>query len=100
MTFKERELYDKYIERLEIENTGLRADKEKLYDLLDAGNVEKRLLIESDRDSKAIAKNNNSLVAYLSQFFKGKDALDAPLRDASYSPENFSETLRGDERGM
>ncbi len=96
---RERELTRQAIGRLEIENEGLRKDKEKLYELLDASNVEKRLLIESDRDTKAIAKNNNSLLAYFGQLFKGKDALDVPVRDTSYRPQDLTDTLAGDERG-
>jgi hypothetical protein len=68
--------------------------------LLDDSNGEKRLLIESDRDTKAIAKNNNSLLAYFGQLFKGKDALDAPVRDATYRPEYDPDTLAGDERSL
>jgi hypothetical protein len=78
----------------------LRKDKEKLYELLDAGNVEKRLLIESDRDTKAIAKNNNSLLAYFGQLFKGKETLGAPTRDASFEPRDLTDPLAGDERGV
>ena len=44
---------DRIIERYEIENGGLRGDKEKLYELLDSANREKLMLIEGDRDSKA-----------------------------------------------
>src|SRR5690348_551343 len=56
------DLKDRIIERYEIENGGLRGDKEKLYELLDNANLEKRMLIEGDRDSKAVMKNNNSLI--------------------------------------
>src|SRR3954452_23587228 len=97
---RERELTESIIKRLEIENEGLRKDKEKLYELLDAGNVEKRLLIESDRDTKAIAKNNNSLLAYFGQLFKGKDVIDAPPRDTSYRTQDLTDTLAGDERSV
>ena len=93
-------LKDKIISRFEVENTGLRDDKEKLYSLLEAANQEKILLIEGDRDSKAVMKNNNSLIAYLSQLFKGKEEIAAPMSDATYHAANLTDTLRGDERGM
>jgi hypothetical protein len=76
----------------------LREDKEKLYELLDSANQEKRMLIEGDRDSKAVMKNNNSLIAYLAQFFKGKGELNAPPSDASNQSSNLTDMLAGDER--
>src|SRR3954447_6046193 len=95
---QESELRQTIIVRFEIENSGLREDKEKLYALLDSANQEKRMLIEGDRDSKAVMKNNNSLIAYLAQFFKGKGELSAPPSDASYQSSNLTDMLAVDER--
>ena len=92
------DLKQRIIERYEVENGGLREDKEKLYSLLDNANLEKRMLIEGDRDSKAVMKNNNSLIAYLSQLFKGKGELAAPPSVTSYQTPNISDMLAGDER--
>jgi hypothetical protein len=95
---REGELKQTIIMRFEIENGGLREDKEKLYALLDSANQEKRMLIEGDRDSKAVMKNNNSLIAYLAQFFKGKGELTAPPSDAPHHSSNLTDMLAGDER--
>jgi hypothetical protein len=56
------------------------------------------MLIEGDRDSKAVMKNNNSLIAYLSQIFKGRGDLNEPRSDASYQSSNLTDMLAGDER--
>jgi hypothetical protein len=95
---RESDLKDRIIERYEIENGGLRGDKEKLYALLDSANHEKLMLIEGDRDSKAVMKNNNSLIGYLAQLFKGKGELPNPTGDASYPTANLTDVLAGDER--
>ena len=92
------DLKDRIIERYEIENDGLSGDKEKLYGLLENANLEKRMLIEGDRDSKAVTKNNNSLIAYLAQFFKGKGEIAAPTADTTYQSPNLTDILAGDER--
>ena len=101
MDEREKELYERVIRMQETTIGGLMKDKDELYKLLETANQEKRLLIESDRDTKGIVKNNNSLMAYLSNLFKGKDALEGPVHDATASEHaNLTDPLPGDERSL
>ena len=95
---KETDLQQCIIDRYEVENDGLREDKNKLYALLDSANEEKKMLIAGDRDSKEVMKNNNSLIAYLSQFFKGKAEIAEPQIEPPYRVSNPIDVLAGDER--
>jgi hypothetical protein len=49
----EKDLYERVISMQATMIDGLMKDKEELYKLLETGNQEKRLLIESDRDTKS-----------------------------------------------
>jgi hypothetical protein len=99
MDEREKDLYERVISMQATTIDGLMKDKDELYKLLETANQEKRLLIESDRDTKGIVKNNNSLMAYLSNLFKGRDALEGPVHDAAAAERaNLTDPLPGDER--